>query len=296
MPDLAFTDATAAYIAYLKATRYSLNTVASYERIYARFGLSLPQAQPVATIKPSQVINYLASLEHVKAKTVLNHYIALSSLWSWLLSTGQASEHIVRKVPKPKAYPREILPLKQDEVRMLLKATEGQPWVGRASRAMIYMMLDNGLRSSEMCAAKVYDLDFSRGELRVLGKGNKERILPVSEFTLKQIRIYHDSRYNLRSDSPLFATGYDQPMQRRRLRRTLVRLGELADIPRVHPHRFRHTFAVNYLRNGGDIYTLQKILGHSTLEMVKRYLHLARDDIRNAHAKASPVLHWLADL
>jgi site-specific recombinase XerD len=94
-------------------------------------------------------------------------------------------------------------------------------------------------------------------------------------------------------DHPLFAnllTG--EPMVYDTLRSLMDRLQEQAGVHDVHAHRFRHTFAITFLRNGGDIYTLQKILGHSTLEMVKTYLDIAKSDIARAHEKASPVTNW----
>lgn len=94
------------------------------------------------------------------------------------------------------------------------------------------------------------------------------------------------------ASGPLFATIRGQPLSRLALLEMLHDLGVRAGVQDVHPHRFRHTFAVNFLRNGGNVYELQMALGHSSMEMVRTYLSLAETDLQRAHEEASPVTKW----
>jgi integrase len=141
-----------------------------------------------------------------------------------------------------------------------------------------------------------------------MGKGSKERVLPISPTTAKAVRRYLSTyRKEDPVDEPLLIALGRRPMGRVALLQLLNSLGEKAHVPNCHPHRFRHTFAFNFLphrgashRIGGNAYELQTAcpavsgmaLGHSTLEMVKTYLALADADLDAAHRKASPVEHW----
>lgn len=100
------------------------------------------------------------------------------------------------------------------------------------------------------------------------------------------------TRKDYRNDDPLFVSKLNRIIDRRKLADMFANIGRRAGVPNVHPHRFRHTFAIQYLRNGGNAYTLQAMLGHSTLETVKIYLKLAQVDIDLVHRKASPVDNW----
>lgn len=125
-----------------------------------------------------------------------------------------------------------------------------------------------------------------------MGKGALERSVPFSPRTAQALWRYLSTRPKAETNEPLFVTALNRPMDRGQLRKFLVFLGKRAGVKDVHPHRFRHTFAIEYLRNDGDPYTLQKILGHSTLDMVKKYLALAQVDLDKAHKRASPVDNW----
>ena len=165
----------------------------------------------------------------------------------------------------------------------LSKAIEGFLLACRARRLSSNTLIDYSrtLRRLLTFAGDIRDdIDQVNRRLKVLGKGNKERLLPFSP----------------RTGSALFrhlagSEGKPFPFTRNSLAHLVQRIGQRAGIS-ANPHCFRHTFAIMYLRNGGDPYTLQEILGHSSMEMVKRYIALAQVDIDAAHRRASPVEGW----
>jgi len=125
----------------------------------------------------------------------------------------------------------------------------------------------------------------------VHGKGAKDRIVPLSQQTRERLHAYTSLRKRSTKDY-VFLTQNNDPLTRDSLREIITRVAKRAGVSHIHPHKFRHTFAINFLRNGGDIFSLQMILGHETLDMVKRYLAIAQLDIQSAHRKASPIIGW----
>jgi integrase/recombinase XerD len=212
------------------------------------------------------------------------------------------------EIPAPKYQKTEIHPLTREQVENLLKACEITREAKtherrtfthtRASshrdRAIIKVLLDTGLRASELCQLRIGDYDPATGDIRVrYGKGGKSRMAYLEKSARRDVWRYLATRDDTDDlDAPLFLGKFNRPMTKDGLRILLTRLGKKAGVPRCHPHRFRHTFALEFLRSGGDVFTLQKLMGHSTLDMVRHYLHLAQVDVRNAHRRASPVDNW----
>lgn len=161
-------------------------------------------------------------------------------------------------------------------------------------RAIVLMLLDTGCRASELCDLLVGDVDIKTGATQIRrGKGDKGRTVYLGNLAREVLWRYVSKRKDARPGDPLFETSKRQALDRNALRKMLQTAGQRAGIvERVTPHRLRHTFAINYLRNGGDVYTLQRLLGHSGMEMVRRYLALAETDIAEAHRRASPVDNW----
>ena len=264
------------------ARKLSQNTIIDYQRTIRRF-LAHVGDSPIHDITSAQISAFLAA-QPWSEKTVLNYHIGLAALWTWAIREGYADKHIVRMTPRPRPRKLVIEPFTEQEIRALLASCRGK--TAARNRAVILLLLDTGVRATELCELKYSDIDMQRRQIRVLGKGNKERLSPFSE-TTEQALFGHLLAEHIKG------TG-ERPFQfnRNSLAHLMKRVGNNAGVHTCHPHRFRHTFAVAYLRNGGDVFSLQEILGHSTMETVKIYLKIAQVDIDQAHRKASPVANW----
>ncbi len=167
-------------------------------------------------------------------------------------------------------------------------------------RAIILTLLDTGVRASELCSNRYRDVNLTTNSIRIqgkgAGKGPKERRVYVGKNTAKVLWKNLLPRLDdIQADAPIFVVGQDggwRPINRNVLGKLLKRIAERAGVKDVNPHRFRHTFAIAYLRNDRDIFTLQSLLGHSDLTIVKRYARVAYVDCETAHRKASPVDNW----
>jgi site-specific recombinase XerD len=159
-------------------------------------------------------------------------------------------------------------------------------------KTLLFLLLDTGMRASEVVGITARDVDLKNRRVFVMGKGDKERSLPISPETARVLWRYMAKRAEAKANEPLFVTITGRPMDRVVLLEMLKDLGAKVGVADCHPHRFRHTFAINFLRNGGNVYELQMALGHTTLEMVRVYLALAETDLQKAHEEASPVTKW----
>ena len=163
--------------------------------------------------------------------------------------------------------------------------------------ALIVLMLDTGIRSGEAGRLNVKDANLETGELYITPYGSsqrktKSRVIPIGKAARRVLWRYLATRLETDQDEPLFLTVTHRRINNSAIRLLLKDLGDKAGITNCHPHRLRHTFAVEYLRNDGDIFTLQMILGHSSLDMVRHYLQLVKADAKNAHRRASPADKW----
>lgn len=288
----------------------SAHTVRDYTLTFRRFGEFVGGGRQVQAIKRRDInafLNYLRDDLNLAPKTVGNAWIALSSFWSW--AAGELGvDQIVHGVRRPQPKARIVQPYTQEEVQRLLDACNtmrawdnrnhthvpGQRPTAARDQAMILLLLDTGIRAAELAALRLRDYDRKAGRLTVLhGKGGKQRALYLGQAAQRALWRYLSARTDTGDlSAPLLATVDGRPLDRVVLGRHLHRIGVRAGVPDVGPHRFRHTFAINFLRNGGHLLALQDILGHSTLAMVRRYARLAEVDIAEAQRSASPADRW----
>jgi site-specific recombinase XerD len=154
------------------------------------------------------------------------------------------------------------------------------------------LMLDTGLRVSEVADARLNHLNLDRRQLKVLGKGQKERIVPFGQRCAQALMRYIQlQRAQPRREefNHIFLAPDGEPMTRNSLEQVVRRIRIASGITRLHAHLLRHTFAVNFLGNGGDLRTLQLILGHESLVVTQRYLHLSQQLIQARYEDRSPM-------
>lgn len=318
---LTYSQAVEGFLLDARAERLSPDTIRNYTLTLRRFGEWLDADPVLANIDADRVAEFMGSLAlpHERAgiayqppaplskKTALNYHGALGALWTWALREGIVEIHVVRAVPRPRPEKRVIQPFSEADCKALLAACErsrsykrpgkavcdnARPTADR-DQAIMLLLLDTGMRAGELTGLRVRDVDLKNRRLIVFGKGTKERALPFSPTTGKAIwRYLQSERGEYLPKDALFTTMEGLPLSREALLQLMNGLGEKAGVTDCHPHRFRHTFAVNFLRNGGNAYELQAMLGHTTLEMVKQYLSLAQTDVEAAHRRASPVENW----
>jgi len=289
------------------ARRLSPNTIRFYRAILVRFQKFFDADPLIGAITKADLQRFMISLDHLSKKTALGHHAGLSALWRWALSEELVERNLVREIPAPVPEQHTIIPFTQVEVKALLGAVDKSMPYARLgqrecqhsnpealrNRVIIYLLLDTGIRASELCGLRVRNLDLKARHVTVMGKGSKERTIYFSEITAKVIWRYLAQRSDESLDAWMFPAWHStSPLDARDLYHVLHRIGQRAGVADVHPHRFRYTFAIQYLRNKGDVYTLQRILGHTTLDMVRRYLAIAQTDIEAAHRLASPVANW----
>jgi len=220
------------------------------------------------------------------------HVRSLRAFFNWLYREGYAKENTLARLKPPRVPKKVIEPLNQTEMSAILSALDFDTVWGARDATILLCFLDTGLRVGELAGLKAGDVHLEEGYLKVFGKGQKERIVPIGS-SLQRILMryfYHLRPEPARPDvANFFLSLSGQPLSENAVKLVMKRLAERSGVTRLHAHLLRHTFALNYLMNGGDVFSLQQILGHTTLEMVRRYVNLASSQVVAQHHRFSPV-------
>lgn len=239
-----------------------------------------------------------------------NHWKAIRSFWGWAAGALGSSRPDL-SLQRAKFQSPVITPFSESELKALLQACEysreyrnpKSPKAYRARRptaardtALVLFLLDTGLRVSEVSRLDMRYIDLTTGAVTVIphgsGQKTKPRVVYMGKNARRALWRYLAGRQEAGPGEPLFITQEGGRLGENQIRHLLHYLGERAGVKECLPHRFRHTMAIEFIRNRGDVYSLQRILGHSTLSMCLRYLDLSRDDVAEAFKRASPVDNW----
>jgi len=273
----------------------SRKTTHGYSDLIARFilfALNHEFPRRIQDLTASHIRLFLLSLQErgLSPATVNAYYRTLNTYFAWLVTEGYLEKSPLNKIKPPKVPKQVMKPYTLQDIKALLDLCSGNRFLELRNRAIILMFIDTGLRLFELADIQLHHIDLDKETIRVMGKGAKERIVRIGKNTQKALLRYLLVR---KDDYPcLWITEERKPMSKAGIQIAMRRLSQRAGITDAKPgvHTYRHTAAINYLRNGGDQFTLQIMLGHSSLEMTRRYVSsLGAEDMIKVHSKASPV-------
>jgi len=228
----------------------------------------------------------------ISPQTIRGHIRAMKAFSSWLCREGYTQQNQLKALQLPKAPLKIMEPLTAEEINNIVACINKNSATGSRNQVMFITLLDTGLRASELANITLGNLNPKDGHIKVMGKGAKERVVPIGKYVQMNLWNYID-KVRPQPASPdynnLFLSQSGKPITLNTIKLLFSRLAKSSGIRRLHAHLCRHTFAVNYLLNGGDIFSLREILGHTTLEMVNRYLHFTSSQITAQHHKYSPM-------
>ncbi|MGH9734945.1 MAG: site-specific tyrosine recombinase XerD [Candidatus Acidiferrales bacterium] len=287
----------AAFLHYARAEKgLSTNTMLAYRRDMAKFAEFLEQrGVPLLEAMRSDVVDFLGSLytRGLDSRSVARQLVTLRNFYRFCLGDDLITNDPAANIESPKIY--RTLPhfLSVAEVDKLLAQPDVTTSIGQRDKAMIELMYSTGLRVSELCGLRVSDIHHEAGTLRCIGKGNKERIVPVGRRALEGIAIYmRESRPKLLRDrvSPyLFLGKTGRKINRIQFWMLLKEYGSKAQLREsLNPHMLRHSFATHLLDRGADLRSVQLMLGHADISTTQIYTHVVEERLKQVYKAHHP--------
>lgn len=235
-----------------------------------------------------------ASARQARPSSVQTYHRHLRAFLNFCVEEGVLTQSPLRNVRPPRVPNEQVQPFTSEQVQALLQAAQSTDQRER-NRTVVLLLVDTGLRVSELCALRMRDVDRATGQIVVAGKGGKTRIVYTGVTSRRALlRYLQRRRQDATPDEPLFRSVVPSEgevgLTPNAVRIMMRKLGRAAGIEgvRVSPRTARHTFAVNFLRSGGNLFELQALMGHSDLTILRRYVALAESDLAQAHRQASP--------
>lgn len=282
------------FLTYLSVEKgLAKNTLDSYSSDLRKFsGFLKKKKRGLASASASDIVDFLETLVHggYSASSTGRYLSSIKALYKYMLVENVLDEDPSENIQSPKKWERIPKALSISDVMDLLAAEPGGGTALRDS-AMLELMYSSGLRVSELTTIKLGDIHFDAGFIRVMGKGSKERVVPVNHRAVEKVKMYMGEERpailgKKRSDY-LFVTGRGGPMTRQRFWQTLKSIGRKAGIE-LSPHTLRHCFATHLLEGGADLRSVQKMLGHSDISTTQIYTKVTTDRIKKVFKKYHP--------
>ena len=277
--------------------RSYLHDVGRFIDFLATFLSKEPGAIAASEVDALAVRSFLAHLrkEGLEKSSIGRHLSALRTFFTFLMREGRAEANPARAVSSPR--PDAVLPrtLSVAEANAVVEAPDPEAPLGARDRALLELLYATGLRVSELVGLDLVDVDLASRQLRTIGKGRTERVVPFGEKAAEAVRAYLPVRDALRpagggrAREPLFVNSRGGRLTDRSVRRLLDRALFSAEVERhASPHALRHSFATHLLAAGADLRTIQELLGHASLSTTQKYTHLDAERLIEVYRKSHP--------
>jgi len=269
---------------YLKLERgLSDNSVKSYDYdliLFKKFLIANKINDTPLNCKPETIKNYLyKSFSHKKSRSLSRSISAIKSFFNYLIFEGYIKDSPISNVESPKQEKKLPEVLTEDEIKNLIDSINLNQDFGQRNKTIIEILYGTGIRVSELVNLKLSNIFFKEKIIKVIGKGNKERFVPLGEVASKEIKIYINNRNELKIDSKssdiLFLNRYGRGLTRSMIFKIISDASKRIGLDKkISPHTLRHSFATHLIKNGADLRSIQLILGHESITTTEIYTHL----------------------
>jgi integrase/recombinase XerC len=286
------------FLDYLKfEKRFSKHTIVAYQTDLSHFFNYLQNQYSVLAIKEISHIyirSWLASLkdDKITAKSINRKISTLRSFFKYHLKRGDIVQTPMGKITAPKNEKRLPQFVAEKDVATLFSYVEfGDDWNGKTNKLLLLLLYNTGIRLSEVINLKESMINASGKTIKILGKGNKERVIPVNNGIINEINVYREEKqkHGLPQTDYLLVDEKNTPLKPRKVYSIAKHyLSLVTTIDKKSPHIFRHSFATHLMNNGADLNAVKELLGHSSLAATQVYTHNTIDKLKNIHKNAHP--------
>jgi|SRR5215813_443060 len=283
------------FFSYLRVEKgLSSNTLTAYRNDLEKlkkFATSLEKE--LVTIESQDIQSFIKYLHDsgLEVKSVARALVTVRNFYKFLLLDGYLKRDPTENIESPKSW--QSLPkfLIKEEVELLLSSPNTATDIGVRDKAMLEVLYATGLRVSELINLKLSDLDLDLGVLTTLGKGSKERTVPLGKSAIEWIKKYLSIRHRIHKNSNsnyIFINKKGESLNRQTFWKIIVDYGKQANIGHITPHLLRHSFATHLLENGADLRSVQMMLGHKDITTTQIYTHITNERLKQIHKKFHP--------
>ena len=232
----------------------------------------------VEDVVPEDIEKYLLERGDLSERSQARLISALRSFFCWIVQEGYIKDNPCDKVDSPKLGRYLPSVLSEDEISAIMASVDTGSWQGKRDKAILEVLYGCGLRVSEAVALKISNIYMKEGFIRVIGKGNKERLVPIGEAGREALDIYLDHRpipADRKSDNVVFLNRFGRSLSRVSMFNMVKKQALIAGITKeISPHTFRHSFATHLIENGADLRGVQEMLGHENITTTEIYTHV----------------------